>query len=268
MFSIALLQMPVATAKPEANLARAEPMLAEAAVARTADEPLLAVLPEMWTTGFRWSRLAELAQRHAAIVERLGELARRHGLWIHGSMPLPAEDPQRPANTAVLIAPDGRVAARYRKVHLFTLFDEQLHLTAGQERVTHDAPWGRTGLGVCYDLRFPELFRAYALDGVVVQLLPSAWPHPRLEHWRTLVRARAIENQMFVVAVNQVGTEHFENGGEATYCGHSAVVDPWGERLVEAGEDQAVVTARIDPSKAIGVREKMTVLRDRRPGVY
>lgn len=264
MPTVALIQINVVSADPEANLARVVPMLAEAAD-KGAD---LAVLPEMWTTGFCWDRLPELATQQGPVLDRLVELAREHRLWINGSMSLPVEGHDHPANTSVLIAPTGEIAARYRKVHLFTLFQEQRHATPGNDRVTCETPWGRAGMAVCYDLRFPELFRAYALDGVILQLLPSAWPHPRLEHWRTLIRARAIEDQMFVIAVNQVGSEGLSGGSEVTYCGHSAVIDPWGNTLVEADENEGVSLAEIDPSQATRLREKMTVLKDRRPDVY
>lgn len=264
MPTVALIQINVLSGDPEANLARVVPMLAEAAD-KGAD---LAVLPEMWTTGFCWDRLSDLAAQQGPVLDRLVEQAREHRLWINGSIALPVEGHDRPANTSVLIAPTGEVVAQYRKVHLFTLFQEQRHVTPGRERITRDTPCGKAGLAVCYDLRFPELFRAYALDGVILQLLPSAWPHPRLEHWRTLIRARAIENQMFVIAVNQIGSEGFRDGTQATYCGHSAVIDPWGHTLVEADEAEGVYLAQVDPEQATRLREKMTVLGDRRPQAY
>jgi omega-amidase len=118
-------------------------------------------------------------------------------------------------------------------------------------------------LAICYDLRFPELFRSYATRGAGVILLPSEWPHPRLEHWRTLVQARAIENQCFLVACNRVGADR-----NSQFCGHSLIVDPWGTTLVEGGEDGELLLATLDLTAVAAVRERMTVLRDRRPELY
>ena len=105
-----------------------------------------------------------------------------------------------------LYSPEGRLAASYSKIHLFRLMDEDQYLAAGTAGVLHELPWGCAGLAICYDLRFPELFRRYALEGARLLILPAAWPHPRRMHWRTLLRSRAIENQCFVAACNRVGT--------------------------------------------------------------
>ena len=142
-------------------------------------------------------------------------------------------------------------------------FDEARTIRAGETVVAFDAPFGRVGLSVCYDLRFPELFRSYAARGAGVILLPSEWPHPRLEHWRTLVRARAIEDQCFFIACNRVGADRNNR-----FCGHSMVVDPWGATLVEGDEEPGLLLATLDLSTVAEVRERMSVLRDRRPELY
>ena len=193
-------------------------------------------------------------------------MARRHSIWINGTSPEPA-GPDRLSNSSVLYAPDGRRAGVYGKAHLFSFMGEDRHMVPGASLCLADTPWGATGLAVCYDVRFPELFRTYALRGAKLVLLPAAFPHPRLEHWRVLVRARAIENQMFVAAVNQVGTEEL-SGGAVTYFGNSMIVDPWGVIVAEAGEEEALVTAAIDTGMADEVRAKMRVLEDRRPDLY
>jgi predicted amidohydrolase len=141
--------------------------------------------------------------------------------------------------------------------------DEEKYLTPGEEPVIVDLPWGRSGLAICYDLRFPELMRGYALGGVRLILIPAEWPHPRRAHWRTLLRARAIENQCFVVACNRVGTT-----GSTTFFGSSAVIDPWGETLVEAGEVETLLTVTIDTDLVEAVRRKIPVFADRRPELY
>jgi predicted amidohydrolase len=125
------------------------------------------------------------------------------------------------------------------------------------------------GLSVCYDIRFPELFRAYALKGARMVLSPMAFPYPRLQHWKILARARAIENQMYLIGTNQVGSEGFGPEGIVTYFGDSSIIDPWGETVVEASEtEEMLLTATIDLSRADQLRSKMRVLADRRPDLY
>jgi predicted amidohydrolase len=166
-------------------------------------------------------------------------------------------------NCFALYGPDGVLCGAYRKVHLFRLMDEEKYLAPGEECVNLDLPWGRTGLAICYDLRFPELFRTYALAGARLMLIPAEWPHPRREHWRTLLRARAIENQCFVAACNRIGAT-----GASTFFGASTVIDPWGETLVEAGEIETLLTVTIDTDLVESVRRRIPVFEDRRADLY
>jgi predicted amidohydrolase len=140
---------------------------------------------------------------------------------------------------------------------------EEQYLAPGQAATLLDLPWGKTGLIICYDLRFPELIRHYALQGARLILIPAEWPHPRREHWRTLLRARAIENQCFVAACNRVG----QSKG-AAFFGASTVVDPWGEPLIEGGETEALLTVTIDLAQVDVVRQRIPVFADRRPELY
>lgn len=157
----------------------------------------------------------------------------------------------------------------YIKAHLFTMILEDEYETAGDSLCLVEAPWGPTALSVCYDIRFPELFRTYALQGAKLTLSPIAFPYPRLEHWKVLVRARAIENQMFMVGTNQVGEEDLGPDGKVTYCGDSVIIDPWGETVLEASETgEELLTATIDMDMVDEIRARMTVLRDRRPELY
>lgn len=262
--TITIAQVGVIPGKPEENLAKAEQLVAEAAH-RGSD---LVCFPEMWTTGFDWFYLAAGAAEHEGIVERISELARRHRIWINGSVPTLTED-GRIANTSILFDAGGGRAGVYRKVHLFSLLHEEEHLVAGDALTIVETPWGRIGLSICYDIRFPELFRSYALQGVRLVLSPSAFPHPRLDHWQVLSRARAIENQMFLVGVNRVGSEDFGPDGIVSYFGTSVLIDPWGETVVEAsGSEEELLTVVVDLRKADEVRSKMRVLADRRPEVY
>lgn len=173
------------------------------------------------------------------------------------------------SNTSILFDATGKRAGIYRKTHLFTMFHEDEHMAPGNSLCTVQTPWGMVGLSVCYDIRFPELFRTYALKGVKIQLSPMAFPYPRLQHWKVLVRARAIENQMYMIGTNQVGTEDFGFDGVVTYFGDSSIIDPWGETVIEGGEkEESLLTASIEIDKVDQIRSKMKVLNDRRPDLY
>jgi predicted amidohydrolase len=141
--------------------------------------------------------------------------------------------------------------------------DEEKYLQPGDQPVVHDLPWGRTGVAICYDLRFPELFRGYALAGALMTVIPAEWPSARIEHWRTLLRARAIENQMIVVGCNRTGYD-----GDEKFGGHSALLDAWGEPVVEGGDQPVLLTGSLDISSVSQVRRKIPIFEDRRPDLY
>ncbi len=224
--------------------------------------------PEMWTTGFDWAESGRLARESGKTVERIAEMARRYRIWINGSM-LTLDEEKRPANTSILFDPEGRQAGTYRKIHLFGAIQEDRYIAAGNSLCMVDAPWGLSALTICYDIRFPEIFRAYAMKGAKIVFSPAAFPHPKLEHWKVLVRARAIENQIYMVGVNQVGSEDLGASGTVTYCGASAIIDPWGSPAAEAGEtDEELLTVVIDMDMVDDIRGRMGVLKDRRPELY
>ncbi len=252
--TVSLAQMDVALGKPEANLAKAWELVIEAK-RRGSD---VVVFPELWTTGYDLKN----ARRYAAGLNeghfaRMAEMAKENNIHIVGSL-LEARG-GRYYNTAPMFSPYGMVGV-YRKVHLFRMMEEDKYLSPGEEVPVFDLRWGKCAIAICYDLRFPELFRRYAIAGAVVVFVPAEWPHPRLAHWRTLLAARAIENQMFVVACNRVGESARER-----FFGHSAIYDPWGEALVEAGGSELLLTATLDLEMAERVRRRMPVLADRRP---
>ena len=256
---ISLGQIDVKLGRPAENLAAAAVMAAQAA-ARRSD---LLVLPELWSTGYD----LENAGRHATAVDegifdQVRQLARDHRLHIAGSC-LSKLGENQFGNTLVWFTPTGELLATYSKLHLFRLMQEEQYLTAGDTPCVVDTPLGRTGLAICYDLRFPELFRRYALDGAHLFILPSEWPHPRLAHWRTLLRARAVENQAFVIACNRVGTSK-----ETDFFGHSCIIDPWGEIVIEGGESVQLLTADIEPGIVNDIRAKIPIFEDRRPEHY
>ena len=261
--SVSLVQMRSVNGKLASTFSRTE-RLVEAAARRGSQ---LVCLPEMWTTGFDWKAIRREAPNADDVVARMGRWAVRFGVWINGTIPA-LNEAGKPTNTSVLVDNQGRVAGVYRKMHLFSLMHEDHHLAAGDQLVTVATPWGVVGLAVCYDVRFPELFRSYAMRGTDMVLLPAAFPHPRLDHWKILVRARAIENQLFMVAANQVGEECLAEGGRVNYFGHSSVIDPWGRTVVEANESESLVSVAIDLDEAAHVRSHMGVLQDRRPELY
>ncbi|MFC1576200.1 carbon-nitrogen family hydrolase [Candidatus Omnitrophota bacterium] len=262
--TISLAQMDVVTSRPEENLKKGEARIAEAA-GKGSD---IICFPEMWTTGFNWAENERIVREHERITDRIGQMAARHKIWINGSVLLLDEN-GKVSNASILFDSEGKKRGVYRKAHLFSPVGEDKHVAAGRSLCTADTPWGLVGLAVCYDIRFPELFRSYALKGVKIVFSPMAFPYPRLEHWKVLVRARAIENQMFVIGTNQVGKEDFGKYGVATYFGDSVIIDPWGETVAEASEkSEELLTATIDVSKVDVVRNKMKVLKDRRPDLY
>jgi predicted amidohydrolase len=196
---------------------------------------------------------------------RLRALARELGIWLHvGSLAVKVE-PEKIANRSYLIDPDGKIAALYDKLHLFDVdlaggesYRESRNIRPGGKAVLADLPWGRLGLSICYDLRFPALYRALACSGASFIAVPSAFTRQTGEaHWHVLLRARAIETGTFIFAASQGGVH--ENG-RSTY-GHSLIVSPWGEVLAEAGEDPQVLFADIDPRLSAEARAKIPSLR-------
>lgn len=252
-------QMDVALGDPDKNLARVGE-LAAAAAEQNAD---MLILPELWSTSYdlAWAERYATSLDEGVFAET-AVIARTHNLHIAGSC-LSRMGKGRFGNTLVVFDGNGRLLADYSKIHLFRLMDEHRYLTAGDKLTLVETAWGKIGLGICYDLRFPEQFRAYALAGAKMVILPAEWPHPRLAHWQTLLRARAIENQMFMAACNRVG-----RSGSTEFCGHSAIIDPWGDTIAAGGEAEALIVATIDLDQVDDVRGKIPVLADRRPEVY
>jgi len=261
---ISLAQLDVKRGDPTHNLHLIERAAKEASGQNTD----LLCLPEMVTTGFDWKKNRELLASAGQHHEAVSKMARTHQVAICGSF-LECAPSGEPSNTLIYFDKSGEVLAKYRKIHLFSLFREDRHVAPGQDIVVKDITHCIAGFAICYDLRFPELFRKNTDLGAQIQILPAAFPHPRLEHWRTLVMARAIENQCYLIAVNQSGVEgHGADVGSTQYFGHSMIVDPWGEVLVEAGEDPDLLTIEIDLSLVAKTREKMSALQDRRPELF
>jgi predicted amidohydrolase len=261
---LSLAQFEVARADCRANIKR----IAESAAQASASGADLLCLPEMCTTGFDWKYNRSHLDSAGADAEQIGSIAATHGLAICGSF-LEKTESGRPANCFHYFDANGRLLIRYRKLHLFTLFHEERHVEAGHEVIAFDTKHGKMGASICYDLRFPELYRRSTQAGAILHLVPAAFPHPRLAHWRTLLVARAIENQTYVVATNQCGVEgHGSSVGETQYFGHSMVVDPWGEIVAEASEDACLLEVEIDLSLVAKVRSKLSAWDDRRTDLF
>jgi omega-amidase len=258
MLNIALAQMDVKWADPDVNLGRAREMVARAAEAGAG----LVLLPELWGSGYDLAHAADYATAiDTGLFREMEALAARYDLHVAGS--LLEADGGRVYNTHVLVGPAGLVG-RYRKIHLFRLMQEHQHLAPGDEPVlARGLPWGDTGLATCYDLRFPELFRGYALGGARLMLVPAQWPAQRTDHWRTLLRARAIENQCFVAGCNRVGSDPANDFG-----GVSAVIGPWGEVLTEGDDRPGLWLASADPAQVEEARQRIPILQDRRAECY
>ena len=263
LVKISLAQMDVQLGNPRVNWTRMQQMTEEAKH-HSAD---MVVFPELWDAGFALDKAKDFASSlSSGLFAQVAALSKSQQIFITGSMM--EKRGLGVANSAPLFSPSRGIMGAYRKIHLFGLMDEDRYMTAGEAPFSLDLPWGHTGLAICYDLRFPELFRRYAVGGAKMVILPSQWPNPRREHFRTLLRARAIENGIFIVAVNRVGVDEAEDGKQTSFFGHSSIIDPWGEVVLEIGDYEAVVTAQIDLEEVERAQQKLPVLRDRRPDVY
>jgi predicted amidohydrolase len=203
------------------------------------------------------------------VLAAVREAAAKHGIWVHlGSLAVLREDGKL-ANRGYVIDGSGEIRARYDKIHLFDVdlptgesWRESAAYAPGERVVAVDTPWGRLGLAICYDLRFPDLFRAMSDAGASMLALPAAFTVPTGKaHWHVLVRARAIESSCWVIAAAQSGTHE---DGRATY-GHSLVIDPWGDIALDMGEANGLGYAEIDAAKTSDVRMRVPSLKHRRP---
>jgi predicted amidohydrolase len=249
---VAGVQHDIVWENPEENFARLAPRIEKAA----ADGARLVVLTEMFSTGFsmKTDRVAEPVDGPSA--RFLVEQAQANDVWVCASLP-EQSDGAHPFNQLVLAAPDG-ATHRYAKIHPFTYGREHDHYSPGTRFLSVDVEGTRCSFFVCYDLRFADEFwaRAQQTDCYVV---PANWPAPRREHWMTLLRARAIENQAYVVGVNRVG-----EGGRLRYCGDSTIIDPFGEVVADGGDGETIITADVDPERVRSVRAEYPFLQDRR----
>lgn len=264
---VSLIQMNTQDDKSE-NL-RVARQLIEAAVKQ--DRPDIVSLPETWTS---MTSDFDVQYRNSETIpdgeacRMMAELARKHGIYVHGGSIAERSD-GKCFNTSLVFNPSGEIVGRYRKIHLFDVdvpgglsYRESATMKAGSDVVTCDVAGTTVGLSVCYDMRFPELFRALRDKGAKVIFLPAAFTMMTgKDHWETLIKARAIETQSWVVATGQVFAH---DGGRKLCYGRSIVVDPWGTVVATAPDKVCFVTAEIDPAYSDEIRAKMPVMQHHR----
>lgn len=237
--------------------------LAPVVAAAAAGGARLVVLPEMFAVGFSMQTEKTGEPEDGPTVTWMREQAAAHGVWLLGSVPERRDDDPRPRNCCHVVSPDGGTVARYDKVHRFTYAGEDEHVAPSQlpedgVLVTVEIEGVRVTPIICYDLRFADLTWAAAQDTDCF-VVPASWPAPRREHWRTLLRARAIENQTWVVAANRVGSDD-----GLDYAGDSAVIDPMGRVVAEAAHRPTTIFADVDAATVAHTRDAFRFMRDRR----
>jgi predicted amidohydrolase len=257
-FTAGVVQFDVKTGDTESNLAVALGKTDELSD-QGAD---LVVLPEMWSCGFDNRNLNEHAEDLPAIMDILSKRAKQKNIIIAGTMPEKNDDDIY--NTMFIIDTDGSVVGSYRKIHLFSPTREHEYFSAGESPVVCNTSKGPIGLMICYDLRFPELCRALGLKDAWAVLVAAQWPAERIGHWKTLMKARAIENQLFMLGANSSGTD-----GKLIYGGCSCIVTPFGEIMAESEDNNpAAIMAKIDPRETDKCRKNVTYFDDRAPKAY
>jgi predicted amidohydrolase len=221
----------------------------------------LVILPELWAAKFDKEKASELWLFSQETLRKISSLSKKYEMVISGS--IIEKEGSDYFNTAYITDASGKEIGKYRKIHLFSMAGEDNYFKCGQQKIVVNTGLGKLGVIICYDLRFPELTRSVALNGAEILLVPAQWPKARVKHWRTLAIARAIENQLFVVACNRTGRDKKEE-----YPGHSLIIDPWGEVLAEGGEEEGFIVAEIDLDRVKSVRQTMRCFDDRKPEVY
>ncbi len=253
---VSALQFNIVLGNIEQNLSKVDAALKRVA----AQKVQLAVLPEMWSAGYDYKRLVTHAAETPQIIEKLCQQTAELNLVVVGSLPEQADG--KIYNTAYVID-HGKLVGSYRKLHMFSTMGEDRFLSPGDQTLVVSTSAGRLGIAICYDLRFPELFRKMALEGAEIICLPAEWPKPRQEHWRTLLRARAMENQLFVVATNCCGIQ-----GKLDFFGMSLLLSARGDVLAEGGETDTELIATFDYAEMAEYRQQIRCAYDRRPEIY
>ncbi len=249
----ACVQFPIESGAPEKNIAQVTRLIDEHQPA----PGTLLLLPEMWATGFEYARTVELGRRTPNILAAMQQIAARHQTYLAGTLTAVPEEDSLPMNVLFLVGPEG-VIGSLPKQHLFSFWQEDQYYQGGQAVPLMTTPWGPLGGLVCYDLRFPELARRQVFAGCRLLVVSAQWPLARLDHWQTLLRARAIENQVYVAAANGCGVT-----GTMEMAGHSMVIGPDGTVLQEAGTEASVISCSLDNGRVDEERRRFYPAGDR-----
>lgn len=256
---IACVQLNLAFGNPKENFRKVEEKIRKAAMLNAE----IVVLPEMWNSAYDLTRLEELAdvngEETKSLLTRLAKELHIH--IIGGSVSTKKEN--HFFNTMYIVNNTGELIAEYDKAHLFKLMDEHLYLEAGASKNIFTLSDVEMGGVICYDLRFPEWFRVHSSAGAKVIFVPAQWPATRVDHWKILLQARAIENQCFIVAVNRVGEDP-----NNSFNGNSMVIAPWGEVLWVGADEETIGLVDINIEEVEEVRKRIPVFKDRRVDIY
>lgn len=256
---IAMIQLDIQYGNPEANYAKATEYIDKA----TKGGADIILLPELWTTGYDLTRLDDIADDYAE--ETIGFLQKeavKHGVdLVGGSVAEKCEDGVR--NTFLIVDNKGKLVLQYSKLHLFQLMDEHLYLEEGNDATEFELAGVKSAGFICYDIRFPEWMRKSALNGAKAMYVVAEWPEARIDHWKILLQARAIENQCYVIACNRSGSDPKNEFG-----GMSLIIDPWGEVVAEGSKGEEIVVGEVDFALVDEVRKRIPVFGDRREERY
>lgn len=257
---LALIQMDIAFGNPEKNREYVTRQIERIMTDNPVD---LIVMPELWTTGYDLTRLDEIGDENGEeSFTFLSELATRYNVNIIGGS-IAKRAGKETTNTMMVINRQGELIKEYSKAHLFRLMNEEKHLVEGKENGIFTIENHLCAGVICYDIRFPEWIRTHMLNDTKLLFVVAEWPKPRIDHWKALLKSRAIENQCFVIACNRVGTDPNNEFG-----GHSMIIGPWGEDIAEAGEEETILYGEIDVDQVDKVRETIPIFTDRRPELY
>ncbi len=256
---VGIIQPDIALGRPDENIEKVTSLIDRLFALGSPD---VVILPELWYTGYDYTTLHENTIEDDDVLALVRTWVRDFpALWIPGSFPVKGKEGIY--NRTYAISHNGRLLETYDKLHLFGPMSEKRYFTQGDRMSTFTYNGVTFGLSICYDLRFPEFFRLLALNGARVIFLPTEWPTTRMSHFDILMRARAIENQVYMVSANRVGRDSMSE-----FSGGSLVVDPWGEDVCRLGDGEDVALCDIDLSLSDRVRTKIPVFSDRREDVY
>lgn len=256
---VACVQLDIAFGAPKENFLKVEEKVREAASLGAK----IVVLPEMWNTGYDLKRLKEIADLEGETTKKLfSRLSKELNIHIVGGS-VSTKKGEQFYNTMYVTNSHGEIISEYNKAHLFKLMDEHHYLEEGNEKNLFTLDGIKMGGIICYDLRFPEWIRTHVLSGAKVMFIPAQWPDARIDHWKILLQARAIENQIFIIAVNRVGSDP-----NNSFNGNSMVIAPWGEVLWVGENEEKVKIVDIDINEIEDVRKRIPIFQDRREVLY